>query len=680
MLKIKGILIYFGVLLAYLMTSCSGQEGPRVLDCNTLKDCRVNQNCEYNSIDTESGVCSNRIPCKSDGDCFENMVCTEDGENKYCGTRNVFSIIEQVLPDAPKGKEYSFSKFKVENNNFTSYYFEIRSDTKLPQGLSLTTDGEIKGIPTANVGEYSFVVVAYNGPKDSTHYYNYRTAVKEFKINIIKTCDKGYIGENCDLCDAGYHKVGNNCVIDEVCNNNSCTETHKTTCDVVNGIIECSCDDGFHSDPNSIDECIIDEVCEQDSCSETNKTVCNIVNGAIECSCDNGFHPNPNSIDECIIDEVCEQDSCSETNKTVCNIVNGEIECSCDDGYHPDPNSIGECIIDEVCEQNSCIETNKTVCNIIEGMIKCSCDNNYHDVNGTCVKNPMIDWCNTQWPKEVTENNVSVYGRVYAENITSIEGASSDIFAQLCYYRDGETSDSSICVDASYSKDVNTTNRDEYKASLSFTESGIYHYYYQFKIGNNDYKKCDLNDDSIPIDGTNYENGETYSAYVGNANVTILNPGVLFISEYIEGKGDDKFIELYAYNGNVNLLGWTIKLAKNDSSEFATPINLNNVNLVEGTTFVLSNTGATGYVADQKVNNLDFNGNDAVGLFNPEGELVDLIGVPGDEGYFAKDKRLIRKPNINYPSTIFDSEEWIPTSVGGVGAEQDNLGVHVVTE
>ncbi len=836
MLKIKSILFYFMSLSVYLLVSCTGEEGPRVFDCTTLKDCRANQNCQYKSIDAKTGVCSNRIPCKSDNDCSENMVCSEDGRNKFCGTRNVFSIKEQILPDAPKGQEYLFSKFQVENNNFKDFYFEIREDSELPQGLKLTPEGEIKGTPTANAGEYSFVVVAYNGSKDSTHYYNYRKAVKEFKIKITQKCDEGYIGEDCEHCDTGYHRIGENCIIDEVCDANSCTDLHKSVCTVLSGVVQCDCDEGYRGDncdecdphfhsvgsdcvadevceqnsctenhktvcnivsgvvecscdehytgPNcgnctngyhkSAGECVIDEVCEVNSCTETHKSVCNIVGGVVQCfcddgyegvncdicstgyhlsgqdcvidevceassctetfrnvcnivggvvecscnegyheklgfcipdetcqadscteehkticnivngeracSCDSGYHPEPDNTDNCIIDEVCEADSCTEANKTVCSIVGGMIECSCDNGYHPAPDNQNLCVIDEVCDDTSCMEPHKSVCSIAGGMIECSCDNNYHDVNGTCVKNDMIDWCNTQWPKEVDENGVQVYGRVYVSNRTSVAGADARISAQLCYFKDGETNSNSTCVNAVYSKDVNTTNKDEYKAVLNFDESGIYHYYYQFKIGNTEYKKCDLNDNTVPVNGTNYENNETYNNYTGTANVTVETYGDLFISEYIEGKGDDKFIELYAIDGNVDLSGWSIKLAKNASSEFTTSINLNNINLMNGTTFVLSNTGAAGYVADQKANNLDFNGNDAVGLFNPEGELIDLIGVPGDDGYFAKDKRLIRKPEVNYPSSIFDADEWIPTSVGGVGAEQDNLGVHTVTE
>ncbi len=109
------------------------------------------------------------------------------------------------------------------------------------------------------------------------------------------TCNEGYRGANCDECNEGYHFENNECVIDEVCEEDSCTEEHKTVCNVVGGIVECSCDTGYHA---VADSCVIDEVCEATTCSEEHKGVCNVVNGITECSCDNGYHLDIN--DDCV--------------------------------------------------------------------------------------------------------------------------------------------------------------------------------------------------------------------------------------------------------------------------------------------------------------------------------------------------------------------------------------------
>lgn len=54
---------------------------------------------------------------------------------------------------------------------------------------------------------------------------------------------------------------------------------------------------------------------------------------------------------------------------------------------------------------------------------------------------------------------------------------------------------------------------------------------------------------------------------------------------------------------------------------------------------------------------MDFNGNDAIGLFK-DGVLIDIIGNFDDPEDFGKDVTLRRRPEFTEPSTIYDPNEW----------------------
>jgi len=207
---------------------------------------------------------------------------------------------------------------------------------------------------------------------------------------VVCFCNSGYDDDdgicliNCDsdanseandtndacVCKTGYHDALGVCTINEECVVDSCTEPNQTVCNVVSGIVECSCDTGYHTDPEDTTKCIIDEECVVDSCTESNKSVCNVVDGIAVCSCDDGYtgdscdscdtgyHTDPDDVTKCIIDEECVVDSCTESNKSVCNVVDGVAVCSCDDGYtgdscdscntgyHTDPDDATKCIAD----------------------------------------------------------------------------------------------------------------------------------------------------------------------------------------------------------------------------------------------------------------------------------------------------------------------------------------------
>lgn len=108
----------------------------------------------------------------------------------------------------------------------------------------------------------------------------------------------------------------------------------------------------------------------------------------------------------------------------------------------------------------------------------------------------------------------------------------------------------------------------------------------------------------------------------------------LLISEYVEGSGDNKAIEIY--NGTedaVNLGAYTLQRYSNGST-IPTPIPLTATSLAPGETHVmvcsLASASLLAY-ADQVNVNLNFNGNDALVLVLGASTVVDSFGRVGED-------------------------------------------------
>ncbi len=151
----------------------------------------------------------------------------------------------------------------------------------------------------------------------------------------------------------------------------------------------------------------------------------------------------------------------------------------------------------------------------------------------------------------------------------------------------------------------------------------------------------------------------------------------LFISEYVEGSGNNKYIEIYnPTDQTIDLSGYTLSLQTNGAGEWG----MNNQEELTGSipaksVIVLKNSQATLYTGETvNCSAVNFNGNDPVGLFK-NGELVDVFGVFGGSDDFAKDMTYRRKSSVTGPSATYNADEWEATSkddVSGLGSHTMN--------
>ena len=168
-------------------------------------------------------------------------------------------------------------------------------------------------------------------------------------------------------------------------------------------------------------------------------------------------------------------------------------------------------------------------------------------------------------------------------------------------------------------------------------------------------------------------------------DVTVLNLSTsngantatqLFISEYQEGSGSNKLIEIANFTGaDVDLSNYSLRRELNGGGSFGAELNLSGT-LADGAVYVIANQNGSYPSPPDLATSADvvnFNGNDPVALrFN--GVDLDVVGVSGG-GNFAKDIGLIRKPAINSPTTTYDANEWLTT------AQDDfsDVGQHNIT-
>lgn len=137
---------------------------------------------------------------------------------------------------------------------------------------------------------------------------------------------------------------------------------------------------------------------------------------------------------------------------------------------------------------------------------------------------------------------------------------------------------------------------------------------------------------------------------------------VLLFSEYVEGSGNNKAIEILNISEETaDLSGYSIQKQINGNGEWSNELALSGT-LDAGDVLVIINSQSDlqKLLDEADISQggapVDFNGNDPVGLFK-DGVLIDMIGTAGGDD-FAKDVTLRRKSSVTAPTPTYNSEEW----------------------
>lgn len=163
----------------------------------------------------------------------------------------------------------------------------------------------------------------------------------------------------------------------------------------------------------------------------------------------------------------------------------------------------------------------------------------------------------------------------------------------------------------------------------------------------------------------------------------------LIISEYVEGTGTNKAIELYNGTGSaINLSEYTLELYANSGdtgvpgggkTEATNTLKLEGM-LDSGKTFVIYNSTNATIVEKGNLKNttvINFNGNDQI-VLKKGSVVIDSIGQVGSSEQFAKDFTLVRNSNITTGDTkiddVFDIGQWTKLNVD----DYSNLGSHTM--
>ncbi len=161
----------------------------------------------------------------------------------------------------------------------------------------------------------------------------------------ICACDEGYSGDLCGECREGYHDEDGACVVNEVCETDSCSG--HGTCGDSTGVVACDCDEAYegnqcescapgYQDNDGGGTCLPD--CSTQDCS--GHGICYDSGGTTICACDEGYtgalcdtctaaYQDNDGNGTCLPD--CTNQDCS--GHGTCDDMSGEAVCICDAGW-----------------------------------------------------------------------------------------------------------------------------------------------------------------------------------------------------------------------------------------------------------------------------------------------------------------------------------------------------------
>jgi len=199
---------------------------------------------------------------------------------------------------------------------------------------------------------------------------------------------------------------------------------------------------------------------------------------------------------------------------------------------------------------------------------------------------------------------------------------------------------------------------------------------------------------SIRVLAKDSENNKSAQSTAINGTTTngVNNVTELFFSEYVEGSGNNKAIEIVNLTDNaIDLSAYSIKKQSNGAGNWINEfplsgtINVNDVFVTinyqadDATLIAAANllSPEAGYGAP-----INFNGNDPVGLFKND-VLIDIIGVLGVTSKNYENMTLRRKTSVTEPVTSYNSNEWdefAQNTVDGIGYHGDTASTSEFTK
>lgn len=176
----------------------------------------------------------------------------------------------------------------------------------------------------------------------------------------------------------------------------------------------------------------------------------------------------------------------------------------------------------------------------------------------------------------------------------------------------------------------------------------------------------------------NWSNVSIAASYALDVYSIVTGPPAtdLFISEYVEGSSSNKAIEIYNGTGApVDLSNYSLRKQSNGSGSYGGNLALSGM-LNNGDTYIIANSNSNASilaVADVTLTSspMDFNGNDAVGLFK-NGTQIDEVGVFNQLANWGLDVTLRRKSSILSPVAPYNAANWDSYTTDTF----DGLGAH----
>ncbi len=163
-----------------------------------------------------------------------------------------------------------------------------------------------------------------NDPKEKV-VVKWNTETNEWSkpIDCIWSCKQGY----------EYDENSEKCLDVDECTNGMANCSENAVCNNTSGSFECVCKSGYEGDGIL---CSVIAACENNPCTESHKTVCKDENndGIAECLCDAGYKDNNGSCED--INECDDENLNNCDSNATCVNTEGSFECNCNEGYTGD--------------------------------------------------------------------------------------------------------------------------------------------------------------------------------------------------------------------------------------------------------------------------------------------------------------------------------------------------------